>query len=328
MTDKINSLSAEVAAYVIADAASREAFRLKFLAKKGEITALFDDFKTLPGDEKRTVGALLNKLKVQAEEKFKAFEETTAEAIGSGLDFTRPIAPQLGSLHPINQVRSQLIEVFAKLGFEIATGPEIEDDWHNFTALNMPEDHPARDMQDTFFVCQDPAVVLRTHTSPVQIRTMLKQNAPVRIIAPGRVYRCDSDATHSPVFHQIEGLYIAKNVSFADLKQVLFTFVKEIFGEGLGIRFRPSFFPFTEPSAEMDIEWIKNGERSWMEILGCGMVDPNVLINCGIDPEEYSGYAFGLGVERIAMLKYGIRDIRLFYENDVRFLNQFAAGTV
>lgn len=329
MTDKINSLSAEVSAYNITDAASREAFRLKYLAKKGEITALFDDFKTLPGDEKRTVGALLNKLKVQAEEKFKSFEDSVADATSSGFDFTRPAGgTSVGSLHPINQVRSQLIEVFAKLGFEIATGPEIEDDWHNFTALNMPEDHPARDMQDTFFVCQDPAIVLRTHTSPVQIRTMLKQNAPVRIIAPGRVYRCDSDATHSPVFHQIEGLYIAKNVSFADLKQVLFTFVKEIFGEGLGIRFRPSFFPFTEPSAEMDIEWIKNGESSWMEILGCGMVDPNVLMNCGIDPEEYSGYAFGLGVERIAMLKYGIRDIRLFYENDVRFLNQFAAGTV
>ena len=329
MTDKINSLSAEVSAFAISDATSREAFRLKFLAKKGEISTLFDDFKNLPNEEKREVGALLNKLKLQAEEKFKSFETDAKEAVSGGFDFTRPALSQpLGSLHPINQVRSQLIEVFAKLGFEIATGPEIEDDWHNFTALNMPEDHPARDMQDTFFVCQDPAIVLRTHTSPVQIRTMLKQNAPVRIIAPGRVYRCDSDATHSPVFHQIEGLYIAKNVSFADLKQVLFTFVKEIFGEGIGIRFRPSFFPFTEPSAEMDIEWIKNGERSWMEILGCGMVDPNVLINCGIDSEEYSGYAFGLGVERIAMLKYGIRDIRLFYENDVRFLNQFSAGTV
>jgi phenylalanyl-tRNA synthetase alpha chain len=330
MTDKINALSAEVSAFIISDAASREAFRLKFLAKKGEITALFDDFKALPPEERKAVGAILNKLKSGAEEKFKSSEAILGERTEStGFDFTRPASSfSSGSLHPINQVRSQLIEVFAKLGFEIATGPEIEDDWHNFTALNMPEDHPARDMQDTFFVFQDPAVVLRTHTSPVQIRTMLKQNAPVRIIAPGRVYRCDSDATHSPVFHQIEGLYIAKNVSFADLKQVLFTFVKEIFGEGLGIRFRPSFFPFTEPSAEMDIEWIKNGESSWMEILGCGMVDPNVLRNCGIDPEEYSGYAFGLGVERIAMLKYGIRDIRLFYENDVRFLSQFSAGTV
>jgi len=329
MTDKINALRAEVEAYVISDAASREAFRLRFLAKKGEITSLFDDFKALPVDEKKAVGAQLNVLKTQAEEKFKAAETGAADAGATGFDFSRP-AQNLpsGSLHPINQVRSELISVFEKLGFEIATGPEIEDDWHNFTALNMPADHPARDMQDTFFVSQDPAVVLRTHTSPVQIRTMLKQNAPVRIIAPGRVYRCDSDATHSPVFHQIEGLYIAKDVSFADLKQVLFTFVKEIFGEGLGIRFRPSFFPFTEPSAEMDIEWIKNGESSWMEILGCGMVDPNVLQNCGIDPEEYCGYAFGLGVERIAMLKYGIRDIRLFYENDVRFLGQFSAGTV
>lgn len=329
MTDTINSLLAEVAAFPITDTASREAFRLRFLAKKGEITALFDGFKTLPNEEKRTVGALLNQLKTQAETKFKEFEAAETETVSSGFDFTRPVVGQgVGSLHPINQVRSQLIDVFSRLGFEIATGPEVEDDWHNFTALNIPEDHPARDMQDTFFVSQDPAVVLRTHTSPVQIRTMLAQNAPVRIIAPGRVYRCDSDATHSPIFHQIEGLYIAKNVSFSDLKQVLFTFVKEIFGDGVGIRFRPSFFPFTEPSAEMDIEWIKNGERSWMEILGCGMVDPNVLRNCGIDPEEYSGYAFGLGVERITMLKYGIRDIRLFYENDVRFLNQFSAGTV
>lgn len=329
MTDTINSLLAEVAAFPITDAASREAFRLRFLAKKGEITALFDGFKMLPNEEKRTVGALLNQLKTQAETKFKEFEAAETETVSSGFDFTRPVVGQgVGSLHPINQVRSQLIDVFSRLGFEIATGPEVEDDWHNFTALNIPEDHPARDMQDTFFVSQDPAVVLRTHTSPVQIRTMLAQNAPVRIIAPGRVYRCDSDATHSPIFHQIEGLYIAKNVSFSDLKQVLFTFVKEIFGDGVGIRFRPSFFPFTEPSAEMDIEWIKNGERSWMEILGCGMVDPNVLRNCGIDPEEYSGYAFGLGVERITMLKYGIRDIRLFYENDVRFLNQFSAGTV
>lgn len=330
MTDKIKALEAEVAAYLITDAATREAFRLKFLAKKGEIMPLFDEFKSLPNEEKRVVGALLNKLKTAAEERFKASESLSAKAESvDGFDFSRPaMASFSGSLHPLNQVRSQLIDVFSRLGFEIATGPEIEDDWHNFTALNMPEDHPARDMQDTFFVQTDPAVVLRTHTSPVQIRTMLAQKPPIRIIAPGRVYRCDSDATHSPVFHQIEGLYIAKDVSFADLKQVLFTFVKEIFGEGLGIRFRPSFFPFTEPSAEMDIEWIKNGESSWMEILGCGMIDPNVLRNCGIDPEEYSGYAFGLGVERIAMLKYGIRDIRLFYENDVRFLSQFEAGTV
>jgi phenylalanyl-tRNA synthetase alpha chain len=330
MTDKIKALEAEVASYLITDAATREAFRLRFLAKKGEIMTLFDEFKALPNEEKRVVGALLNKLKTAAEEKFKATESLSVKAESAdGFDFTRPaMASFNGSLHPLNQVRSLLIDVFSRLGFEIATGPEIEDDWHNFTALNMPEDHPARDMQDTFFVQTDPAVVLRTHTSPVQIRTMLAQKPPIRIIAPGRVYRCDSDATHSPVFHQIEGLYIAKEVSFADLKQVLFTFVREIFGEGLGIRFRPSFFPFTEPSAEMDIEWVKNGESSWMEILGCGMIDPNVLINCGIDPEEYSGYAFGLGVERIAMLKYGIRDIRLFYENDVRFLSQFEAGAV
>lgn len=330
MTEKIEKLGSEVDAFSIRDAASRESFRLRFLSKKGEITALFDEFKKLPPDQKKSMGAALNALKVKAEEKFRASESLLyGGGESSGTDFTRPSGLwTAGSLHPLNQVRSELISVFSRLGFEIATGPEIEDDWHNFTALNIPEDHPARDMQDTFFVQTDPATVLRTHTSPVQIRTMTKQKPPIRIIAPGRVYRCDSDATHSPVFHQIEGLYIDKNVSFSDLKQVLFTFVREVFGERVGIRFRPSFFPFTEPSAEMDIEWEKGDEKSWMEILGCGMIDPNVLANCGIDPEEYNGYAFGLGVERITMLKYGIRDIRLFYENDVRFLSQFEAGTV
>lgn len=330
MTEKIEKLSAEVESYSIHDSATLEAFRLRFLSKKGEISTLFDEFKNLPADQKKGLGALLNGLKVKAEEKFNSGSKSLSEHTEkSETDFSRPAGGWMrGSLHPLNQVRSELISVFARLGFEIATGPEIEDDWHNFTALNIPEDHPARDMQDTFFIQTDPATVLRTHTSPVQIRTMLKQKPPIRIIAPGRVYRCDSDATHSPVFHQIEGLYIAKNVSFSDLKQVLFSFVKEIFGEGVGIRFRPSFFPFTEPSAEMDIEWKKGDESRWMEILGCGMIDPNVLANCGIDPEEYSGYAFGLGVERITMLKYGIRDIRLFYENDVRFLRQFEAGRV
>jgi phenylalanyl-tRNA synthetase alpha chain len=330
MTEKIEKLRAEVESYSIHDSATLEAFRLRFLSKKGEISTLFEEFKNLPADQKKGLGALLNGLKVKAEEKFNSGSKSLLEHTEkSETDFSRPAGGWMrGSLHPLNQVRSELISVFARLGFEIATGPEIEDDWHNFTALNIPEDHPARDMQDTFFIQTDPATVLRTHTSPVQIRTMLKQKPPIRIIAPGRVYRCDSDATHSPVFHQIEGLYIARHVSFADLKQVLFSFVKEIFGEGVGIRFRPSFFPFTEPSAEMDIEWKKGDESRWMEILGCGMIDPNVLANCGIDPEEYSGYAFGLGVERITMLKYGIRDIRLFYENDVRFLSQFEAGRV
>jgi phenylalanyl-tRNA synthetase alpha chain len=330
MTEKLEKLSTEVDSYSIHDQATLEAFRLRFLSKKGEISALFDEFKTLPAEEKRGIGALLNGLKVKAEDIFnKAENNLLGNTEKAQTDFSRPAGSwAAGSLHPLNQVRSELISVFTRLGFEIATGPEIEDDWHNFTALNIPEDHPARDMQDTFFIQTDPATVLRTHTSPVQIRTMLKQQPPIRIIAPGRVYRCDSDATHSPVFHQIEGLYIAKNVSFSDLKMVLFSFVKEIFGENVGIRFRPSFFPFTEPSAEMDIEWKKGGKSSWMEILGCGMIDPNVLVNCGIDPEEYGGYAFGLGVERITMLKYGIRDIRLFYENDVRFLSQFEAGRV
>lgn len=326
MQDIIQQLQAEVDAFAITDAATKEAFRLRFLSRKGSISVLFDDFKALPPEQKRSLGAPLNVLKKNAEEKWNAAEFSQTKSSTSDVDLTRPsgFMPP-GSIHPLNLVKHELIAVFQGLGFETATGPEIESDWHNFTALNMPEDHPARDMQDTFFVQTDPAIVLRTHTSPVQIRTMLSQKPPIRIIAPGRVYRCDSDATHSPIFHQIEGLYIDKKVSFADLKQVLYYFVKEIFGNDVNIRFRPSFFPFTEPSAEMDIEWVKNGEKRWMEILGCGMVDPNVLQHCGIDPEEYTGFAFGLGVERICMLKYGISDIRLFLENDLRFLRQFAS---
>lgn len=329
MQDKIQQIQAEIDAFQISNAQDKEAFRLAFLSKKGSVSILFDEFRSLPGEEKRLWGQPLNVLKKYAEEKWNSADFSAKSDQNAGVDLSRPSginAP--GSIHPLNIVKNELIAVFQGLGFEVATGPEIESDWYNFTALNIPEDHPARDMQDTFFVQTDPAIVLRTHTSPVQVRTMLSQKPPIRIIAPGRVYRCDSDATHSPVFHQIEGLYIAPKASFADLKQVLYYFVKEIFGDDVNIRFRPSFFPFTEPSAEMDIEWIKNGEKRWMEILGCGMVDPNVLRNCNIDPEEYSGFAFGLGVERICMLKYGISDIRLFLENDLRFLRQFSSETL
>jgi phenylalanyl-tRNA synthetase alpha chain len=288
---------------------------------------LFDEFKTLDNSVKKEFGAQLNILKKLAEAKLADAEQnfkTDTHQSNINIDFSRPSGfASYGSIHPLNVVKNEIIDVFKKIGFEVVTGPEIEDDWHNFTALNIAADHPARDMQDTFFLHQNPDIVLRTHTSPVQIRTMLNNKPPIRIITPGRVYRCDSDTTHSPVFHQVEGLYIAEKVSFADLKQTLFHFVKEIFGDGVAVRFRPSFFPFTEPSAEMDIEWNKKGKKSWMEILGCGMVDPQVLINCGIDPEKYTGFAFGLGVERITMLKYGISDIRLFLDNDIRFLKQF-----
>jgi phenylalanyl-tRNA synthetase alpha chain len=313
-----------------------ENFRLKWLSKKGIIPGLYARMKDISPEQKREYGQLVNSLKTMAEEKFEA-EKARIEAAQAGekyksIDLTLDAAPfSLGSHHPLSIIRDRMIDIFSRLGFVVAEGPEIVDDWHNFTALNMPADHPARDMQDTFFVSKDPDIVLRTHTSSVQVQLMQKQKPPIRAIAPGRVFRKDSDATHSPVFHQIEGLYIDENVSFADLKQTLFYFVQEMFGEGTKVRFRPSYFPFTEPSAEMDISRMKTdpetGEttESWMEILGCGMVDPAVLENCGIDSEKYTGYAFGLGIERIAMVKYKIPDIRLFYENDLRFLSQFSS---
>ncbi|MCB0738951.1 MAG: phenylalanine--tRNA ligase subunit alpha, partial [Bacteroidetes bacterium] len=254
------------------------------------------------------------------------FENEANKKAAADVDVTLPGYPfEIGGRHPIDAVRDELVDIFARIGFDIAEGSEVIDEWTNFTALNMPEDHPARDMQDTFFVKNMDGYVLRTHTSGVQVKVMQNQKPPIRTISPGMVFRKDNDATHSPFFHQVEGLYVAENVSFADLKQTLFYFVNEMFGEGTEFRLRPSYFPFTEPSAEMDIEWNKNGEKSWMEILGCGMVDPSVLENCGIDSTKYTGYAFGIGVERIAMLKYGIHDIRTFYENDIRFLRQFKA---
>jgi len=303
-----------------------ENFKRDVLGKNGLIQTAMDAFRDLPGSEKPKWGSELNRLKTEANALYQAaLDNLDSEVKLPWTDITLPSIPlPKGSLHPLTQVESDLTALFNRIGFRVATGPEIEDDWHNFTALNFPENHPARDMQDTFFMKGNPDRLLRTHTSGVQIRTMLSQQPPIRVVAPGRVYRCDNDATHSPVFHQIEGLVIDKDVSFADMKEVLYYFVDQFFGKEFEVRFRPSFFPFTEPSAEMDIGRRKaNGEIAWMEILGCGMVDPAVLENCNIDPEEYSGYAFGIGIDRLAMLRYQIPDIRLLYENDVRFSGQF-----
>jgi phenylalanyl-tRNA synthetase alpha chain len=303
-----------------------ENFKRDVLGKNGLVQSAMDLFRELPGSEKPKWGSELNRLKTEASSLHQAaLDGLDSEVKLPWTDISLPSVPlPAGSLHPLTQVENDLTNLFNRIGFRVATGPEIEDDWHNFTALNFPENHPARDMQDTFFMKGNPDRLLRTHTSGVQIRTMLNQKPPIRVVAPGRVYRCDNDATHSPVFHQIEGLFIDKDVSFADMKEVLYYFVDQFFGKEFEVRFRPSFFPFTEPSAEMDIGRRKaNGEIAWMEILGCGMVDPAVLENCNIDPEEYSGYAFGIGIDRLAMLRYQIPDIRLLYENDVRFLSQF-----
>lgn len=312
-----------------------ENFRLKYLSKNGIISSLFDKFKILEKEEKIKYGKLLNEFKNTVDIKFnekKKLIELKLIKSKEILDETLPgLHLNLGSKHPLNIVKYSIIDIFKKLGFEISEGNEIEDDWHNFTALNFPENHPARDMQDTFFIKKD--IALRTHTSSVQVRVMENNKPPIRTISPGRVYRNEVVSSRSNCFfHQIEGLYINKNVSFADLKFVLYKFVEEFFGKNIKIRFRPSYFPFTEPSAEMDIYLGKDNEENnrltkgtgWLEIMGCGMVDENVLKNCGIDSNKYSGYAFGMGVERIAMLKYGIKDIRMFFENDIRLLNQFA----
>lgn len=327
MKERIQDSLKEIENFEPANSEDLEEFRIRFLGKKGLLNELFAQFKEVPNEQKKELGQELNRLKEAAQEKVDSWKEhfrkQEAKA-GPKFDPTLPPGERPpGARHPITTVRNELVDTFSRIGFTVAEGPEIEDDRHNFTALNMPEDHPARDMQDTFFLQRDPDMVLRTHTSPVQIRKMEEREPPLRIISPGRVFRCDSDATHSPAFHQIEGMYIDKEVSFADLKQTLFYMARELFGSDVQARFRPSFFPFTEPSAEMDISWKEGGKKDWMEILGCGMIDPNVLANCDIDPEEYSGFAFGLGVERIAMLKYGIDDLRLFFENDLRFLRQF-----
>ena len=312
-----------------------EKFRLKYLSKKGLIQDLFLKLKNVPNEQKRSVGQEINNLKILANKIYDSSKSkfSLKSDIQNFEDFSKPSQIlKLGSRHPISIVKNKIIDIFLKIGFDISEGPEIEDDWHNFTALNLPEYHPARDMQDTFYISKNPDWLLRTHTSSVQIRHMENNKPPIRTISPGRVYRNEDISARSHCFfHQIEGLYIDNNVSFVDLKQTLLHFTKELFGKNK-IRLRPSYFPFTEPSAELDIYWGLDSETDyritkgtgWLEILGCGMVDPSVLKNCGIDPKEYSGYAFGLGLERIAMLLYQIDDIRTLYENDVRFLNQFS----
>jgi len=335
MIDDIKKYKEKLSSLELKDEKEHEQFRLEYLSKKGIIQTLFFKLKEVPNDQKKILGQQINELKILAN---KIYDESknnfsSNSKVENFEDLSKPVKLlKLGSRHPISIVKNKIIDIFLKIGFDISEGPEIEDDWHNFTALNLPEYHPARDMQDTFYISKDPDWLLRTHTSSVQIRHMENNKPPIRTISPGRVYRNEDISARSHCFfHQIEGLYIDKNVSFVDLKQTLLHFTKELFGKNK-IRLRPSYFPFTEPSAELDIYWGLESETDhritkgtgWLEILGCGMVDPNVLKNCGIDPEEYSGYAFGLGLERIAMLLYQIDDIRTLYENDVRFLNQFS----
>ena len=321
LLQRIEALKMEMGSFVATTADDTEAFRIKYLGTKGLVKEVMGEMKNVPGDKKKEFGQLLNEFKLFAEAKY-------TELPGDPL--------RTGSRHPISLVRNQVVSIFQRLGFAVAEGPEIEDDWHNFTALNMPENHTARDMQDTFYISQNPDWILRTHTSSVQVREMEKGKLPIRIICPGRVYRNETISARAHCFfHQVEGLYIAENVSFADLKQTLYFFVQEMFGKDFKVRFRPSYFPFTEPSAEMDISCLICGgtgcnvckHTGWVEILGCGMVHPNLLENCGIDSNKYTGFAFGMGIERITMLKYQIKDLRLFSENDVRFLKQFTAAT-
>lgn len=338
MIDKIKDYIAEAQAFQATSKEELEAFRIKFLGKKGILNDFFAEFKNVPNDLKKEFGQVINNLKNAAQDKVNAIQEALEskdEAKGMYGDLTRPGEPfQIGSRHPISIVKNQIIDIFSNIGFNVSEGPEIEDDWHNFTALNLPEYHPARDMQDTFFIQTNPDVLLRTHTSSVQVRYMEENKPPIRTISPGRVFRNEAVSSRSHcIFHQVEGLYIDKDVSFADLKQTLLYFTKEMFGKSK-IRLRPSYFPFTEPSAEVDIYWGLKTETDyritkgtgWLEIMGCGMVDPNVLANCGIETAKYNGFAFGMGIERIAMLLYQIGDIRMFYENDVRFLEQFKSS--
>jgi phenylalanyl-tRNA synthetase alpha chain len=338
MIDNIKEYILQAQVFSTQNQTELEAFRIKFLGSKGLLKTLFADFKNVPNNQKKEFGQVINLLKTTAEEKVKSIQESLEskeEILGIYSDLTKTAEPLIiGSRHPISLVKNQIIDIFSTLGFNVSEGPEIEDDWHNFTALNLPEYHPARDMQDTFFIQTNPDVLLRTHTSSVQVRYMENNKPPIRTISPGRVFRNEAVSSRSHcIFHQVEGLYIDKDVSFADLKQTLLYFTKEMFGKSK-IRLRPSFFPFTEPSAEIDIYWGLKTETDhritkgtgWLEIGGCGMVDPNVLKNCNINPADYSGFAFGMGIERIAMLLYQIGDIRMFYENDVRFLEQFKAS--
>jgi phenylalanyl-tRNA synthetase alpha chain len=337
--EQLEAYRTEIAAFELNDAAALEAYRLKYLSKKGLLGQLFDAFRTVPNEQKKAYGQQLNALKQFAEGRFLE-AETVMNAAASGpapdLDLTVPPFPlEIGTRHPVSMVRREVVSIFQRIGFTVAEGPEIEDDNHNFSALNFPPEHPARDMQDTFFVAKDPDFALRTHTSSIQVRVMESQTPPIRILAPGRVFRNEAVSARAHcIFHQIEGLYVDKNVSFADMKDTLLYFAREFYGAETKIRLRPSYFPFTEPSAEMDVYWGLETEADhritkgtgWLEVLGCGMVDPNVLRNCGIDPEVYSGFAFGMGLERTAMLKYQVKDLRLFFENDKRFLDQFKAA--
>ena len=338
MIDKINALLAEVNDMKAKNAEELEALRIKYLSKKGKIPELMNDFRLVPPEMKKEIGIRINQLKDVAQARMAELREqfATADADHSDLDLTRTAYPvQLGTRHPLTIVKNEIIDIFSRLGFTLADGPEVEDDWHVFSSMNFAEDHPARDMQDTFFVEAHPSVVLRSHTSSVQARVMERQQPPIRVVCPGRVYRNEAISARAHCFfHQVEGLYIAENVSFADLKQVLMLFAQEMFGKDTQIRLRPSFFPFTEPSAEMDISCFLCGGKGcsfckhtgWVEILGCGMVDPAVLEASGIDSAKYNGYAFGMGVERITNLKYQVSDLRLFSENDARFLDEFTAA--
>lgn len=338
MLDKIKALQEEIEKIVVSGKEEVEELRLKYISKKGILNQLFEDFKTVSPEQKKEVGQAINTLKNFTLEKINTLKESFDNAFSGdqGLDLTMPgDSIKLGTRHPLSLVKNEIIGIFGRLGFTVAEGPEIEDDWHVFSALNFPPEHPARDMQDTFFIEKNPDVLLRTHTSSVQIRVMERTQPPIRMIFPGRVFRNEAISARSHcIFHQIEGLYVDENVSFADLKQTLLQFAKELFGEGTQIRLRPSYFPFTEPSAEMDVSCSICGGKGcnvckysgWLEILGCGMVDPNVLEACNIDSKKYTGFAFGMGIERITMLRYGIKDIRHFFENDVRFLKQFESA--
>ncbi|WEK36578.1 MAG: phenylalanine--tRNA ligase subunit alpha [Candidatus Pseudobacter hemicellulosilyticus] len=340
LLQQIAAYKQEIESLATNGAESLEAYRIKYLGTKGIVKNLFTEMKNVPADKKKEFGLILNEFKQLAENKYDSWKEQLggdAAGAAASIDVTLPgDTLPLGTRHPINLFLNQVISIFNRLGFSTAEGPEIEDDWHNFTALNIAENHPARDMQDTFYIQQNPDWVLRTHTSNTQIRNMESNQLPIRIVCPGRVYRNEAISARSHCFfHQIEGLYIDENVSFADLKQTLYFFVQEMYGKDIKVRFRPSYFPFTEPSAEMDVQClICHGEgcpvckrTGWLEILGCGMVHPKVLENCKIDPNKYTGFAFGMGIERPALLKYGINDIRLFSENDVRFLRQFTSAT-
>ncbi len=338
MLDKINNLKAEIETLAAATPEEVEQLRIKYLSKKGLVNQLMADFRLVPAESKREVGQAINDLKNSAIDKINLLRDSLGSKREdlSGLDLTRtPSDIRLGTRHPLSLVKEEIIAIFRRLGFTIAEGPEIEDDWHVFSSLNFAEDHPARDMQDTFFIQRNPDVLLRTHTSSVQSRVMENSRPPIRIICPGRVYRNEAISARAHCFfHQVEALYVDRNVSFADLRQTLLYFAREMFGPATKIRLRPSYFPFTEPSAEMDISCNLCGGKGcsfckgtgWVEILGCGMVDPNVLEACGIDPKVYSGFALGMGIERITNLKYQVKDLRLFSENDVRFLDEFAAA--